>query len=109
MAVPSAEADSQVTTGTVTEVVDGDTVKVDGRSVRLIGMDTPEVGEPSGSVASLVGSAGGRSCDPAYPRVCIPPARGEWATALSHLTCANAGQGGGGGGKGPLAGGADLR
>ncbi len=42
-ATPSA--DPLTTTGTVTEVVDGDTITVDGQSVRLIGMDSHESGQ----------------------------------------------------------------
>ena len=41
---PLPPTDPAATTGTVTGVVDGDTITVDGLSVRLIGMDTPEVG-----------------------------------------------------------------
>ena len=46
--------------GIVTHVVDGDTVDVDGRRVRFIGMDTPERGqcgyaEAKRRVAQLVG------------------------------------------------------
>ncbi len=57
--LPSPTADGLTSTGSVTDVVDGDTIKVDGKSVRLIGIDAPEVGqcgydEATAAMAELV-------------------------------------------------------
>ncbi len=53
---------SLTSTGTVTEVVDGDTIKVDGQSVRLIGMDSPEAGQCGydEATAAMAGLVAGR-------------------------------------------------
>ena len=45
------EAQSMILRGVVTEVEDGDTILVDGRKVRLVGIDSPEIGTERGQIA----------------------------------------------------------
>ena len=57
---PPAAPAVLVTTGEVTAVVDGDTIDVNGQRVRVIGIDTPEVGqcgyaEAARAMTTLVG------------------------------------------------------
>ncbi len=61
--------------GTVTRIIDGDTLEVDGRRIRLVGVDTPERGEAGFYEAANfieflcpVGSEAGLDVDDARPK-----------------------------------------
>lgn len=49
--VPECTGDARCITGLVTDVIDGDTIKVDGQSIRFTLSSAPELSEPEGVIA----------------------------------------------------------
>lgn len=79
---PSTGTSTPVSEGscTVEHVIDGDTVVCDGRRVRVVGIDTPEVaghGEPGECHAAEAASAMRRMVDGHTVRASVDPSQGD--------------------------------